>query len=174
MSLKKILLFIDYANINRAAKDNNIKLDYAHLKDHLSIGRELLEAYCYIPINPNDEHKYDKEMEILQEIGYFVTTKRGTSRGGTYKCNMDIEMTIDMIRTAHIVKPDVVILASGDGDFAAVLDELRKLGIRAEVAAFKSTMSKQLRLRASAFIDLFNLFKPGQDAPEMKQNKRCV
>lgn len=166
MNLKKTLLFVDFANINRSAKDNNIQLDYAHMKDYLSNGRELLDAYCYMPIDPYNEHKHDGDMERLQSAGYFLTTKKGAARGDTYKCNMDIEITIDMIKTAHIVKPEVVILASGDGDFIAVVEELRKMGIRVEVAAFNSTMSKQLRLRASGFIGLEMIMQQRMKKPD--------
>jgi len=154
MALKKTLLFLDFANINRAAQDEGVRIDYALLKQHIGAGRELLDAYCYAPLDPRNEHKYDNVIEELERAGYFVTTKVGAFRNGTYKCNMDIEITIDLIKMAHVIRPDIMVLASGDGDFIAVISELRKMAIRVEVASFKATSSKQLLLKSSAFIDI--------------------
>lgn len=152
--LQKTIFFLDFANINRAANDKNIELDYKHLKDYMGYQRELLDAYCYIPIDPRNEHKFDKDIEELQKAGYFVTTKVGTYAGDTYKCDFDVEMAIDITKMAHIIRPDIVVIASGDSDLIPVVNELRKMGIRVEVAAFNSSMSKLLRLKSSSFIDL--------------------
>ena len=90
--LQKTIFFLDFANINRAANDKNIELDYKHLKEYMGYQRELLDAYCYIPIDPRNEHKFDKDIEELQKAGYFATTKVGTYAGDTYKCDFDVEM----------------------------------------------------------------------------------
>ncbi len=154
MNLQKTIFFLDFANINRAASDKNIEIDYKHLKDYMGYQRELLDSYCYIPIDPRNEHKFDKDIEELQKAGYFATTKVGTYAGDTYKCDFDVEMAIDITKMAHVIKPDIVVIASGDSDLIPVVKELRKMGIRVEVAAFNSTMSKHLRLQSSSFIDL--------------------
>jgi hypothetical protein len=120
----------------------------------MGFGRELLDAYCYVPIDPRNEHRYDRDIEELQKAGYLVTTKLGTYAGDTYKCDFDVEMTIDIIRMAHLIRPDIVAIGSGDSDLIPVVTELRKMGIRVEVAAFNSSMSKRLKLNASGFIDL--------------------
>lgn len=152
--LQKTIFFLDFANINRAANNKNIDIDYKHLKDYMGEGRELLDAYCYVPIDPRNEHKFDRDIEELQKGGYFVTTKVGTYAGDTYKCDFDVEMAIDITKMAHVIRPDIVVLASGDSDLIPIVNELRRMGIRVEVAAFNSTMSKHLKLKASAFVDL--------------------
>lgn len=154
MSLQKAVLFLDYANINRSASDNGITIDYGHLLEYMAYGRLLLDAFCYVPIDPKAEHRLDAQVKNLRESGYFVTTKVGVPTKESYKCDFDVEMAIDMIKNAHLVRPDIVILASGDGDMIPVVSELRRMGIRTEVAAFMSSMSEALRVRASSFIDL--------------------
>jgi uncharacterized LabA/DUF88 family protein len=154
IQLQKTIFFLDFANINRAANDKNIQLDYKHLKEYMGFQRELLDAYCYVPIDPRNEHKYDRDIEELQKAGYFTTTKIGTYAGDTYKCDFDVEMAIDITKMAHVIRPDIVVLATGDSDFVPVVNELRKMGIRVEVAAFNSSLSKLLQLKASSYIDL--------------------
>lgn len=41
--------------------------------------------------------------------------------GDTYKCDFDVEITLDLMRTAEIVKPDIIVLLSGDKDFVPVM-----------------------------------------------------
>jgi uncharacterized LabA/DUF88 family protein len=159
MNLQKTIFFLDFANINRTASDNNIDLDYKHLKEYMGYGRELLDAYCYVPIDPRNEHKYDKDIEELQRAGYFLTSKVGTYAGDSYKCDFDVEMAIDITKMAHIIRPDIVVLATGDSDLIPVVNELRKMGIRVEIAAFNSSMSKLLRLKCSSFIDLDTYYR---------------
>lgn len=159
MNIPKALFFIDYANINRIACDNNMPLEYGHLKKYIGMNKELLDAYCYVPIDPRCEHKYDRDMENLEKAGYYLTSKVGSYTKGSYKCNMDVEITIDVIKMATLIKPNIIILASCDGDFVALIKELRTMGIKAQVAAFKSCMSKQLDLKASSTIDLEQYYK---------------
>jgi uncharacterized LabA/DUF88 family protein len=154
MNLQKTLFFLDFANINRAASDHGIRMEYSHLKSYMGFGRELLDAYCYVPIDPRNEHRFDRDIEELQKAGYLVTTKVGTYAGDSYKCDFDVEMTIDIIRMAHLIRPEIIVVGTGDSDFIPVVTELRKMGIRVEIAAFNSSMSKKLKLNSSGFIDL--------------------
>jgi uncharacterized LabA/DUF88 family protein len=154
MSLRKTLFFLDFANINRTANDKNIQLDYKHLKSYMGEDRDLLDSYSYVPKDPRNEHKFDREIEGLQKAGYFITTKIGTYAGDTYKCDFDVEMAIDITKMAHLIRPDIIVIATGDSDMIPIVKELRRMGIRVEIAAFNSSMSKQLRLEATSFVDL--------------------
>jgi uncharacterized LabA/DUF88 family protein len=87
--------------------------------------------------------------------GWLVHTKVGAIAGDTYKCDFDVEITLDLMRTAEIVKPDIIVLLSGDKDFVPVMLELRQRGIRVEVAAFPGkNAAREVMLKASGFIDL--------------------
>jgi uncharacterized LabA/DUF88 family protein len=151
---EKVVFFLDYANINRAAREKRYRLDYQDLLNYVGEDRFLVDAYCYVPINPRNEHRLDGEIEELWRAGYLVTTKIGTIAGGTYKCNFDVEIAMDVLRVVYQVKPDIIVLASGDSDFVSLIQEVRKAGVRVEVAAFEETAGADVRLKCSGFIDL--------------------
>lgn len=152
--MKRVLFFLDFANINRTAYDLQLEINYHHLLYYMGEGRQLIDAFAYVPIDPRNEHKYDDSIRQLQGGGYFVTTKIGTYAGDTYKCNFDVEMTIDILQIAHSVKPDIIVIGSGDGDFVPLIQTLRKMGIRVEIASYENNVSNNLILSASSFISL--------------------
>jgi uncharacterized LabA/DUF88 family protein len=154
MEKEKVVFFLDYANINRAATDKRYRLDYHDLLGYVSEGRFLIDAHCYVPINPRNEHRMDREIQELWRSGYIVTTKVGTIAGGTYKCNFDVEITMDILKVVYQVKPDIIVLATSDSDFVSLIQEVRKSGIRVEVAAFEDTTGADIMNRCSGFIDL--------------------
>ena len=154
MEKEKVVFFLDYANINRAAREKRYGMDYHHLLQYVGEERFLVDAHCYVPINPRNEHRLDREIEELWRSGYIVTTKVGTIAGGTYKCNFDVEITMDMLKVVYQVKPDIIVLASGDSDFVSLIQEVRKSGVRVEVAAFGETAGPEILRKCSGFIDL--------------------
>jgi uncharacterized LabA/DUF88 family protein len=154
MAKEKVVFFLDYANINRAAREKRYRLDYHDLLQYVGEERFLIDAHCYVPINPRNEHRLDREIEELWRSGYIVTTKLGTIAGGTYKCNFDVEITMDILKVVYQVKPDIVVLASGDSDFVSLIQEVRKSGVRVEVAAFVETAGTDILLKCSGFINL--------------------
>ena len=96
----------------------------------------------------------DSEIQDLWRSVYIVTTKLGTIAGGTYKCNFDVEITMDILKVVYQVKPDIIVLASGDSDFVSLIQEVRKSGVRVEVAAFVETAGTDILSKCSGFIDL--------------------
>jgi uncharacterized LabA/DUF88 family protein len=154
MEKEKVVFFLDYANINRAAREKRYRLDYHDLLQYVGEERFLIDAHCYVPINPRNEHRLDREIQDLWRSGYIVTTKVGTIADGTYKCNFDVEITMDMLKIAYQLKPDIIVLATGDSDFVSLIQEVRKSGVRVEVAAFEGTAGTDILLKCSGFIDL--------------------
>lgn len=154
MEKEKVVVFLDYANIHRAAREKRYRVDYQDLLHYVGEQRFLVDAYCYVPINPRNEHRLDGEIEELWRSGYIVHTKKGTIAGGTYKCNFDVEITMDVLKVMYQVKPDVIVLATGDSDFVPLIQEVRKAGIRVEVAAFIGTAGSDILLKCSGFINL--------------------
>lgn len=154
MEREKVVFFLDYANINRAAREKRYRLDYQDLLQYVGENRFLIDAHCYVPINPRNEHRSDGAIEELWRSGYIVNTKVGTIAGGTYKCNFDVEITMDMLKVVYQVKPDIIVLATGDADFVSLIQEVRKSGVRVEVAAFEETAGTHIRLKCSGFINL--------------------
>ena len=126
--MERIVLFNDYANTNAAFKSCNLEPDYGGLLEYLSEGRFLVEANAYLPIDPRNPHARDRKIDSLWRSGWLVHEKVGAIAGDTYKCDFDVEITLDLMRTAEIVKPDIIVLLSGDKDFIPVILELRVLG----------------------------------------------
>lgn len=153
--MEKIVLFNDYANTNAAFQSLNLMFDPKGVLDYLGDGRFLVEAHSYVPIDPRSPHARDREIEGQWSSGWLVHTKLGAMAGDTYKCDFDVEITLDLMQTAEIVKPDIIVLLSGDKDFIPVILALRQRGIRVEVAAFPgANAAREVMLKASGFIDL--------------------
>lgn len=149
--MERITVFMDFANI-AAGFTLHDRMSYGHLLGYLGEGRFIIDAYAYVPIDPRNPKGRDWIIEHLQENGWMVTSKVGKTAGEGYKCNVDVEMTIDIMRHAYQVRPDILILCSGDGDFLPVVRELRRMGIRTEVAAFHGSAARELKREASGFI----------------------
>src|SRR6266702_5452672 len=169
MEKEKVVVFLDYANINRAAREKRYRLDYHDLLQYVGEERFLIDAHCYIPINPRNEHRLDREIQELWRSGYIVTTKVGTIAGGTYKCNFDVEITMDILKVVYQMKPDIIVLATGDSDFVYLILEVRKSGVRVEVAAFEETAGTDILSKCSGFIDLalyYDAYLAAQDGEQ--------
>jgi uncharacterized LabA/DUF88 family protein len=79
-------------------------------------------------------------------------------------------MAIDALELSIEMRPDVVILVTGDADFAYLAIKLRRHGIRVEVASVAANLGNILRSAANDVIDLAPLFRTFemikvQDAP---------
>ena len=156
--MRKTAIFLDHENFRICAQNRGIKVDYYDLKNYLADdneGRPVIEAFCYVAIDPRNQHHKDKDIRIMEEDGWLVKTKMGAPReDGTYKCNVDVEMAMDIISFSYDARPDIVVIVSGDQDFVPVARRLRERGIRAEVASFPEIVSQALIGAASSFINL--------------------
>ena len=86
-------------------------------------------------------------------------TKDGSpTEEGHYKANMDVMMAIDAFELSAQTRPDVVILVTGDADFAYLALQLRRRGIRVEVASVVQNLGSALKAASNQVIDLTPLF----------------
>ncbi len=159
MEMEKVLFFLDYGDINRVARDKRFILDYKDLLQYIGEGRFLVDAYCYVPVNPKNEHRVDKELEELWRSGYLVHTKVETLVSGRYRCNFAVEITMDVLRVVYQIKPEIIVLATSNADFIPLIQEVRKAGVRVEVAAFVETAGADLLLKCSGFINLAGYYE---------------
>jgi uncharacterized LabA/DUF88 family protein len=126
------------------------------------------------PATPNWQEERDKKnkfMHWLRSNGFMVVTKDGApAEEGHYKANVDVMMAIDGLELSVEMQPDVVILVTGDADFAYLAIKLRRRGIRVEVASVAENLGNILRSTANEVIDLAPLFrtfemKSARDSP---------
>ena len=158
MNQLRIAVFVDFANIHRACSERGLRLDYEDFLWYLAADRYLVDAIAYVPIDPRAPTATDADIEELWLSGYVVKSKKGKKTEETFKCNFDVEMTIDILNAALEMDLDVVILVSGDGDFVPVAEYLRGRGIRIEVCGFEATLAHELVLKSSGCIDVDNYF----------------
>jgi uncharacterized LabA/DUF88 family protein len=161
MSPKRVLVFVDESNVTSSAKSTNRKLDWIKLRDFLVKERELVEAVVYAGLPPAmtewqaEREKKNKFLHWLRSNGFLVVAKDGSPGDeGRYKANVDVMMAIDAVELSTAMRPDVVVMVTGDADFAHLALLLRRRGIRVEVASVAQTLGAGLKTSANEIIDL--------------------
>jgi uncharacterized LabA/DUF88 family protein len=165
----RVLVLVDESNVGSSVRTVGRGLDWIKLREFLagpSTGRELIEMVVYaglppaMPIWQEERDKKNKFMQWLRSNGFMVVTKDGSpAEEGRYKANVDVMMAIDALELSVEMKPDVVILVTGDTDFAYLAIKLRRRGIRVEVASVSQNLGNILRSAANEVIDLAPLFR---------------
>ena len=166
---ERVLVLVDESNIGSSVRNVGRGLDWLKLRDFLAgpnTGRELIEMVIYaglppaMPIWQEERDKKNKFMQWLRANGFMVVTKDGSpAEEGRYKANVDVMMAIDALELSVEMEPDVVILVTGDTDFAHLAIKLRRRGIRVEVASVSQNLGNILRSAANEVIDLAQLFR---------------
>lgn len=80
-----------------------------------------------------------------------VFKKNQRSRSGK---GVDIQLSVDMMSNVFRGNVDSVLLLSGDGDYAPLLDEVKRAGVLVYVSAFSDGFSSALKDRADALYEL--------------------
>ena len=163
---RRVLILVDESNITSSAKATNRKLDWLELRDHLVQDRELIEIVVYAGLPPAmaewqaERDKKNKFLHWLRSNGFMVVEKDGSPADAAhYKANVDVLMAIDAVELSVEMRPDVVVLVTGDADFAHLAVQLRRRGIHVEVASTPQTLGAGLKTAANAIVDLTPLLK---------------
>jgi uncharacterized LabA/DUF88 family protein len=169
MRTAKVLVFVDESNVVSSVRALGRKLDWLKLRDHLANAdepRELIEMVIYVGLPPPlpewqiERDKKNKFLHWLRSNGFLVVVKEGSPGDGKhYKANVDVLMAIDAVELSVEIRPEVVVLVTGDADFAHLALQLRRRGIRVEVAATAQTLGTGLKGAANRVIDLVPLFE---------------
>ena len=165
----RVLVLVDESNVGSSVRTAGRGLDWLKLRDFLAgpnSGRDLVEMVVYaglppaIPTWQEERDKKNKFVHWLRSNGFMVVTKDGApAEEGHYKANVDVMMAIDALELSIEMRPDVVILVTGDADFAYLAIKLRRHGIRVEVASVAANLGHILRSAANEVIDLAGLFR---------------
>lgn len=151
--MKKIAIFVDVQNVyytTRSAYQRNF--DYNRFWEIMGYEGEILTAYAYA-IDRGDE-KQKQFQNILRAIGFAVKLKPFIQRAdGSSKGDWDVGITIDVLEAAPNV--DTVVMVTGDGDFAILVDKLRQ-DFKTDVQVFgvPKLTSKSLIDAASRFVSI--------------------
>ncbi len=165
----RVLILVDESNVGSSVRTAGRGLDWLKLREFLAgpnTGRKLIEMVVYaglppaIPAWQEERDKKNKFMHWLRSNGFMVVTKDGSpAEEGHYKANVDVMMAIDALELSVEMRPDVVILVTGDADFAYLAIKLRRRGIRVEVASVAQNLGNILKSAANDVIDLAPLFR---------------
>lgn len=152
MKQQRVGVFIDVQNMYYSAKAlYNRKVDFGKVLELALADRILVRAIAYVI--STDTKQEQPFFESLEKRGLELRAKDlQTFFDGNKKGDWDVGIAMDVMRLAS--KLDVIVLVSGDGDFADLLKHVKALGCRAECVAFGQSSSSLLRAEAEQFIDL--------------------
>src|SRR3954464_1818811 len=146
----RLLVLVDESNVGSSVRSAGRGLDWLKLRDFLAgpnTARNLVEMVVYAGLPPaistwqEERDRKNKFVHWLRSNGFMVVTKDGApAEEGHYKANVDVMMAIDAVELSIQMRPDVVILVTGDADFAYLAVKLRRHGIRVEVASVAANL----------------------------------
>ena len=126
-----------YATLNQYGRT----IAYERYLDWAAGGRPIIRALAYT-VEKADAHQ-DGFKRLLAGLGCDLRTKLLIERSdGSSKGNWDVAMAVDAIQIAPRV--DVIILATGDGDFTYLVEALKVIGVRVEVTSVSKCTAMSL------------------------------
>ena len=135
------IVIVDFANVDKWQESLGWPIGIKKLSQlikHFSYGKQFLRRFYYgEDYGPKDKNtklmswsetmlnaaKYNGFEIVSKRVKYIPDHKYET--GFIKKCNLDIEMALDLIK--EVANYDKVILFSGDGDMACVIKYLNKV-----------------------------------------------
>lgn len=149
--MDKVAIFADVQNLyytTRQAFGRNF--DYNAFWKAATEGRDVVKAIAYA-IDRGDE-KQRQFQGILRGIGFEVKLKPYIQRAdGSAKGDWDVGITLDVMECA--ANANVVVLASGDGDFDLLVERARtRHGVTVEVFGVRALTAASLARAASRFV----------------------
>lgn len=149
---QRIGVFIDVQNLYYSARNiYNARVNFNEVLKAAVSGRKLIRAIAYVvQADMPEEHTF---FEALEKAGFEVKRKElQTFAGGSQKGDWDVGIAMDIIKLMN--KLDVVVLASGDGDFKPLLEYLQMTGQLTETVAFGKSCSSKIKELTDHFVDL--------------------
>jgi len=148
-------VFVDVQNMYYGARQLQGKLDFDALLQAAVRDRRLVQAHAYVV--ESKEIDQSGFITMLQQRAIDVRTKTLTVRAdGSMKGDWDMEIALDILDAAP--RLDVVVLVSGDGDFTALVNHLKRSGPVVEVIGWPRTTAKSLIEAADRFQPLDRKF----------------
>jgi uncharacterized LabA/DUF88 family protein len=150
-NLKSVALFVDVQNIYYTTRQAfGRHFDYNAFWAEVTANRNVVKAIAFA--TNRDDAKQKQFQNILRAIGFEVKLKPFIQRrDGSAKGDWDVGITLDVMEYAPLA--DVVVLASGDGDFDLLVQTVRdKYQADVEVYGVESLTASSLVRAASKFV----------------------
>ena len=151
--MESVVILVDVQNIYYTTKQaHRCNFDYNAFWKKVTSERQVVKAIAYA-IDRGDENQRQFQ-NILRAIGFEVKLKPFIQRAdGTAKGDWDVGITLDAMEYAK--KSDIVVLASGDGDFDLLVNKIhRDYDALVEVYGVSKYTSLSLVNAAAKFIPI--------------------
>lgn len=149
---QRVGVFVDVSNMYYSARAlYQARVNFQSILEEAVGKRQLVRALAYVikAEAPEEQAFFD----ALTKQGWEVRQKDlQVFVGGAKKGDWDVGIAMDVLRLA--AKLDVVIIVSGDGDYAELVKYVKALGTRVEAMAFGPSASKLLIQEVDGFTDL--------------------
>ena len=149
--LESVAIFVDVQNIYYTTRQQFSRhFDYNRFWAEVTENRRVVKAIAFA-IDRDDE-KQKQFQNILRAIGFEVKLKPFIQRvDGSAKGDWDVGITLEVLEYAP--RADVVVLASGDGDFDLLVHKIReKYALSVEVYGVAELSAGSLIRAANRFI----------------------
>jgi uncharacterized LabA/DUF88 family protein len=147
---KRVMIFMDHANIFYNLQKQDIRIDYKRFKEILSKDYHLVGAFAYLGVPEKIPSSKEGFLKYIEGAGYVVQKRplRKFADGSTKQKGIDIYIYKDLVELAEEDAYDKAVLVSGDGDFVDAVKRLKRLKKLYEVWSFRNSLSKLLRKEA--------------------------
>ena len=151
--MDKVAVFADVQNMYYTVKQQyRCHFDYGAFLEQATSGRNLVKAIAYAT-DKGDRKQIDFQ-QILKRMRFEVKLTPFLQRcDGSAKGDWDVGIALDMVEYAKRV--DTIVLASGDGDFTAVVDKVRQEHkVSVEVYGVQDLTASSLIESATRFVPI--------------------
>lgn len=150
----RVGVFVDVQNLYMCVKSvfGHAKINYKALRDFLTRDGALVKMVAFTCYDPENRSQVDF-MHALALMGYRIVAKPlKRMPDGNVKASMDMEMALEILTSANYL--DELIVVTGDGDFAPLLDYLARMGKIIKVIGPDRLTSPDLIRTCDQFINL--------------------
>lgn len=156
MLRERVGVYVDQSNINMSG---GYTMDYSVLRNFALRGEAQgvhLNVYSSFDAgkaerDPGWASRFLGYQSAIRQLGYHLKMKQSQmfddGEKKICKANVDVDIAVDIMESA--ARLDRIVLLTGDGDFATLIQAARRLGSRVEVIAFDNC-SAMLREAADA------------------------
>ncbi|MEO0349216.1 MAG: NYN domain-containing protein [Cyanobacteria bacterium P01_A01_bin.15] len=158
MAQDRVSVFIDAAHVFYAASALGIEIDYGKLISQLVPYGHLLRAYFYTGVDPKNTRQQGFLL-WMKRHGYRVITKEIAAKESSDMSGRSVDFCVDITTDmmAQAAFSDTVVLVTGDGRFARLLNHFAGLSTRTELVSLQSITSERLLNEADRVIDIASL-----------------
>ena len=151
--MQSVSVFVDVQNIYYTTRQCFSRhFDYNNFWAEVTRNRKVVKAIAFAI--DRDDAKQRQFQNILRAIGFEVKLKPFIQRSdGSAKGDWDVGITLDVLEYAP--QADIVVLASGDGDFDLLVQKVRdKYAVSVEVYGVAELTAGSLIRAANRFVPI--------------------